>query len=340
MHLAVTFFEHARRPAGAMRRPTWSDLSARLLEHRPAPALPWVCEADCAHRVYRYGGRCPSCRNAELVPDKRGLPAWSPWIFHDNAARSRSAATFASALVLDYDGTLPLDQVRERWAAWPHVGHTSWSHADPTAARARVVLPLEQPIAAAMWPRVWAWACAHDADHDHKCSDPGRIYFLPFLRPGRPHASWLHEDADRLLAIDPRALPAQPGEETGPRGEPSRRPGCDGDRSRDASTPPRVPRDPVRTNRWPISTALRDDPAMRRRLAELIGARVTGADGSERAKGAACPSCGQASVWWLIAPGRAVKAECDHRNTCGWSGFLDELAKASGLELRALRVAA
>jgi len=56
-------------------------------------------------------------------------------------------------------------------------------------------------------------------------------------------------------------------------------------------------------------------------MAIRVGAKLVG----NRATRAPCPNCGELSVWWWIAPDRKVAAQCDHVNSCGWSGPVYEL---------------
>ena len=235
--------------------------------------------------------------------DKRSLPAWSPWVF--DGYRGKATAIATSCLVLDYDGGATVDEIRAAWSAWPHVAHSTWSHTSASPCL-RLVLPLAEPIPRVGWSRVWAWAKAHHALHDVTCSDPGRDYFLPFRRETAPFVAWLH-DAPHPLAIEWPALPAPPDE------------------------PPAVkravfrPSAPVR--RPPgferIARELRASPDARARLANVLGGRVVG----EIARYVPCPNCGEKTVWWRINPdGKSHAAFCNHKETCKWKGWLEDLA--------------
>ena len=73
------------------------------------------------------------------------------------------------------------------------------------------------------------------------------------------------------------------------------------------------------------SRALAIDEAARESLAVAAGARL--ANGI--ARGVQCPSCSRRSLWWAVAKGWAY---CDHKNSCEWSGPLDIVADAIGVE--------
>jgi hypothetical protein len=67
------------------------------------------------------------------------------------------------------------------------------------------------------------------------------------------------------------------------------------------------------------------DPASRERAAIEAGAQLAGVDAERRATGIVCPACGRASVWFYLAPTRLRRARCNHRESCGWTGGVDEL---------------
>ena len=71
---------------------------------------------------------------------------------------------------------------------------------------------------------------------------------------------------------------------------------------------------------------LRDDPIARRELAVRLDARIIERGSGDVATAITCPSCGCASVWFLIAPQRKHTAACNHRDRCGWWGPLDTLS--------------
>jgi hypothetical protein len=286
---------------------TWRSLAERLTTHRPVPSgLPWACSDHCSRPArWKRPGVCPRCRTAALVQDKASLPAWSPWGTHEYNGLGMQV----SALVLDYDGGAPLAQLRERWAPWAHAGHTTWSHTDPDDARARVVLPLAEPVAVAMWPRLWAWSTQRDPDQDTSVGDPGRIYFLPFERRDHPRNAWEHDGpwldvaALSLPELVTRARPA----DTWPRESPVHGGGA---RERRAH-----------------AERLKHDPDARREHAAVVGAKLRG---ETYAVGACCPQCGEHSVLWPIRPQSWGGCWCTHEKSCGWNGWLDQLLPADG----------
>jgi hypothetical protein len=88
-----------------------------------------------------------------------------------------------SLLCLDLDGDCELVALAEAVRGWRHLWHTSPSHR-PEAPRARLVLPLVEPVPLDRWPEVWAaaerWAAAAlGLTVDPACKDAGRGWFLP-----------------------------------------------------------------------------------------------------------------------------------------------------------------
>jgi len=219
---------------------------------------------------------------------KMDLAAWSPTIYVKGGTRGSKNVSAVTCLVLDYDDGTTIEQARRAWAPWAHAIHTSWSH-KPDAPRFRVVVSFADPVPAKDWPAVWAWAYRRAPTIDKACKDAGRIYFLP-ARPSED-SPWVGEvhDGPPLRVTD------------------------------DMMQPP----DPERASPGEARRTLIESEAAREWAASRLGAEVVGEP--PRADHIACPSCGDASVWFWIRPGPQARAECKHRNSCGWRGHLDEL---------------
>jgi hypothetical protein len=209
-----------------------------------------------------------------------------------NATRSNSAVVDVHALVLDVDdGTQP-DVVLGALAGLELVWHTSYSH---TAAcpRLRAVVMLEAPVLAAAWKGVaveamrrWSWA-------DKACKDASRAYYVPTAgadgdwQCGVVHGAPLDVSSWREAVPRARARRWEPG-------------GW-------------LAADP--------SAADARDPAWRLTQGLAAGGR----DAGRVIRGVRCPSCDRPAVWWPVDPERTTRAMCSHRNSCGWSGRIQEL---------------
>ena len=253
-------------------------------------------------------------REAARKEAKGTLPCWSPASFAACTTRLSGNALALSCVVFDYDdGTTPAFAVAP-WSQYPFFLSSTWSHSD-LAPRFRLVLPLEEPVPAAYWKQAWAWAVERSAGQiDRSCSDPARMYLLPAV-PSSDHP-YLYEHRDpggRLLRIDWEKLPAPSRVTTRT------------SRATHRSVPVGVRIQPSLSRRR-VQQLLKTSGAARERAAERLGATVTGG----RAEHIDCPSCEQDSVWFYLAPGPQTVALCNHKNSCGWVGFLDQLLDLNG----------
>jgi hypothetical protein len=281
---------------------------ANAFDNAPKPrSYTWteLCSRLTTFRVYPGVGDDKKLRSGRV-------PCWSPATYPEGKTRAAEHVDEVTMLVLDYDDGTPIEVALERWRDWPLAWYTSWNHTREKH-RFRVVIPLARRIPAQLWLRVWTWAANRSAGKiDPACKDPSRVYFIPAIRSEDwPHASGVVDEGGELLDLDALTLPDP--------------------------TPPKKPLPPPRrfpagTPHWKVQREIRErlkvDPQARERLASELGARVRGAGRSYRATEVRCPKCGDASVWWPIEPESSVKAMCNHRNSCGWTGFLDELAGA------------
>jgi len=118
---------------------------------------------------------------------KKAGPMWAPLDLGldpgATVARKGVRPVGVSLLCLDIDGDCDLMGLADAVAGWRHLWHTSASHR-PEAPRARLVLPLIEPVPIEAWPAVWAaaerWAAeALGLTVDPACKDAGRGWFLP-----------------------------------------------------------------------------------------------------------------------------------------------------------------
>jgi hypothetical protein len=244
--------------------------------------------------------------------DKRRLPCWSPTTFRDDMPATAENAEQLYALVLDIDGGMDLATALERCAPYTALGHTSWSHT-PGEPRFRLVLPLARPVPAARWGSVWRAAVdVLGVPVDRLCSNANRR----FLLPARPSQGAAHQVEVRATDVALDLLPLLDV------------PAVRADTAAATSMTVQVPHHRLERA---VRHRLASDPDARRRLADTLGATLRGSAGMERADGLACPGCGRASVWFLIAPERATRARCKHRNSCGWSAPVGDLAGSAAV---------
>ncbi|MCB9610502.1 MAG: hypothetical protein H6716_28190 [Polyangiaceae bacterium] len=216
--------------------------------------------------------------------------------------RRKDAVEAVTLLGFDFDKGGTGNEAHRAVDGWAHVMHTTWSHREDEA-HFRLVLFPDRDMSASEYARVWKWG-AHVLGNrvDDKTKDASRAFFLPAIKPDGTRA-WSKAWLDRPLFPVDHAL------------EQARR-----------LWPSRRPRQNHHFGDAELNHALRDDPDARLRLAVQLGARV----GGNRATHIHCPSCGRASVWFWIDPREMHVARCNHLNSCGWFGHLDQLGAHGG----------
>ena len=275
----VALFAHARAPVPKPRRVSWPELCALLTTFPPPP-----------------GADTP----------KLDLPMWAPVRFHTPRRLAANAET-VSCLVLDFDKGITPDEAREPWLSWPHVLHTSYSHT-PEAPKFRLVVPLETPVPAAAWRRVWEWGTERVGQrNDLQCKDVSRGYFLPVDRG--PHWAIVYDEPSFMLDLNPESLPAPVTREV-------------------KLPPPPVTAAVVRPDRRDdlLRWTLASDAASRELVAADLGCSVRDALPGRIARGAKCPRCGMLDVWFFIDPSKPRNARCPHVS-CEWTGDLLRLKR-------------
>jgi len=271
------------------------------------------------------------------------VPLWSPVRYTPETTRASANVADVHWLVLDYDDGTSIDAARDRWRHWVHIGHTSYSHMQgrpPTQAHPegrppmpalRVVLPLLEPVPADVWSEVMRGVLAglgHEADS--KCIDPARMFYVPVIASQTaPFEHWVHMPAGGLdgpwLCLDDEVRHARRtvAEQRAAR---EQRLAEVAARARDVVTT----RDEQERE---VRRRLLEDPRAREDFGHMVGGHVVMVDGDALIRHVECPACGRRAVWWPVAPRKQFRAECNHRNTCGWRGHLWELAALLGVAL-------
>lgn len=259
---------------------------------------------------------------------KNSLPLWSPTVYGPRyrergrwVCRRSSNTVAVSMVVLDIDDGTPLDDVLAPGVF--AIAHTSWSHTD-ALPKWRVIYPLAEPVPAQDWAQTWRGVAARWPSVDPSTKDPARMYYVPAVRQPSPLCQGPKRLTYRRGTYQARVQlgrwlvpPEAPAEDT-----------------RQAERVARVQawaREPYQPDklRGELAAQLRVDPNARARVAGLVGAELVDRGRERIARRAPCPSCGRPSVWWPLAPTGAGWAKCNHRNSCGWAGPLDQLAKGA-----------
>lgn len=231
------------------------------------------------------------------------------------ARRGNDGVLAITALVLDLDH-IPSASARElvrvlRARGWAYLLYSSFSHraAGPDDCCFRVVLPVHRPVLPGEYAPLWrAVNDALGGLADPQARDLARVWYTPSCPPERL-AMAVYELRDGLtLDVDALAPPI-PAASPAPRRAPA-----------PVSARPDLARR-IAQHR------LNHDPTVRSLAAEHLHARLS----ATRASRVKCPSCGRRSVWFWIDPQRQRVAACNHRNSCGWWGFLDTLLDHPGV---------
>ena len=249
------------------------------------------------------------------APSKAETPGWQPVTLRE-PHRCLANVVEVSCLVLDLD-----DGADPEWLCgaggplrhWPHVWHTTWSSTE-AHPKARVVVPLEAPCPAELFPRLWQWGQALvGGAADEQAKDASRYFYLPARGPGGDCRAGVHDPGGWLC--DPRPwdkLPETPQEQ-------ATRAAREAAATRPVPRP--VPGLEASFARVEASRRLNEDPAARAAHGVACGGRIQG----DRVTGVLCPACGRPSVWWPLEPRGTPQGMCSHRGSCGWTGWLDGL---------------
>src|SRR3990167_6019113 len=116
--------------------------------------------------------------------DKLDAPCWSPALYEPAALRDNDNVQSLTALVLDHDHAVTIQDAERLWNLYEYVLHTSFRHTEKEH-RFRIVLPYARPVTPKEHRRIWRWANeAAGGKIDPQCKDPARIYFVPVHPPG------------------------------------------------------------------------------------------------------------------------------------------------------------
>lgn len=237
----------------------------------------------------------------QKTPDKRLSRLWSPARFKEGETRKATNVVDVSCLVWDFDDGISWQKAARPWSDFNHVIHASYSHTEEHH-KFRIVIPFERPVTAADWSVVWkvshkrALSCGESPDV--KCSDPSRMYYVPtcpldsdchFTHVNHTGEWYTVTASEKVKARKPIAQPA-------------------------VSWKARQRLNKGRAN-------YRADTQARLDLAQRLGAQID----ANRAHKIKCPKCNAQSVWYLLNPETRYTASCNHQNSCGWFGPLDEL---------------
>ena len=278
-------------------------------DRRVGSGVRWGPGVKPTPAVLSWGALVRGLTRFREVPSKAECPGWMPVRF-SSPHRCAANVVEVSCLVLDIDDGSDIEAVSDAFARWPHIVHTSYS-SRPDHHKGRLVLPLDSPCPAHLFPRLWEWGQRRlGGSVDEQTKDASRYFYLPALGPGGHNVAHVNDEPDRLLDLRPYAELPETRQEVAARQAARRRAEYEERRQRGE-----IPAGRARGDE------LKHDPGARAALGLALGGRVTG----NRVKGVTCPACGRPSVWWPIEPHGTPQGMCDHRSSCGATFWLDVL---------------
>lgn len=143
-----------------------------------------------------------SLEKHDIRPGKSGR-AWAPHKLKPGTTRANENVECVTALVLDCDGGIPLEQIRHLFDGLAYVAHSSHSHT-PAKPKHRVVVALSRPVSANEWPEFWRAVVARfdKAGPDRACADPARLYYLPSCPEDTAAHAWSTHQEGEALDVD------------------------------------------------------------------------------------------------------------------------------------------
>jgi hypothetical protein len=173
--------EHYQAKVASQHEATWAELVAYILgadDTGTIPQTPTVLADKTEAQLV-----APVSLQRSRQDDERGVPDRLFGCKDENVA-------YINCLCFDFD-RLDVESLRALTkfvTPWQHLWYFSHScheaatsSAGLAARKARLLLPLSQPVAAADWPDFWARAASIFAEWtpDPSCSNAARYYFLP-----------------------------------------------------------------------------------------------------------------------------------------------------------------
>lgn len=157
---------------------------------------------------------------AHTAPSKDALARWAPVEFHD-AYRSLANVVRVHAVVLDVDDGSPLDDIIDALADLFVIAHTTFS-ATAAQPRWRIVAPVDVPVDAEGYERVWRWLAMRlesaGVRPDYAARDASRAWAVP-ARP--PSGFYIAKTVDGAFASVHESFAAIPKSEPLPVPDPA-----------------------------------------------------------------------------------------------------------------------
>jgi hypothetical protein len=249
------------------------------------------------------------------IANKQDIPVWAPVTF--SGTRSAKNVQDIYCLVLDIDDGLRYWDIEPQLRrSCIYYWHQTYSHTE-ALHKWRCIFPLVEPVSKEDWLDYWEagqkWFSNVTSHHgtDQVCKDAGRAYYVKASKDDNitmGYSSW-----DKPFLLDLRSMVAEVRKEK---------------RYKERVQKELQKRQQELLKKLPQSQQDRierykklNSKEARTRKAYEVGAVIT--DGVARK--IKCPKCNRRSVWFGLDPEQKKTAECNHKKTCGWFGFVNAL---------------
>jgi len=189
----VTFFKDATDNKVRGRNLTWDEIVALL--RKPHAVIP-----DKTKGKAFSGVRYLPLEDLKLLGKDRVVKNPNGTRFYPR--RLNVNVQDYELLILDFDSGLTIEDAKERFKKYTYIGYTTFSHrANPNVDKFRLVFPWKQPVSAHQGKgyddTLKLGIQEFGGPFDKKCLDPGRLFFLPAVHPGRlgTEVSWSNQGA-------------------------------------------------------------------------------------------------------------------------------------------------
>ena len=243
------------------------------------------------------------------VPEKSKIPVWSP--VHFDGKRSKANAKLVYAMVFDIDcGYKYIDLPKAITKDYVYLWHASYSNTEQHN-KWRLVLPLEYPVVNEDWQYYWEAGQNFFEDvtgikSDAVCKDAGRAYYVKAAKDNTYPPSSMNITNKNLLDLHSAAVVIKERKLKEQRLK---------DRQRELLK--NMPK--YETNNDKFAEFKTEDYRITK--ANELGAIIK--DGVARK--ITCPNCSDNSVFFYIDADRGITAQCNHRKSCRWYGFINNL---------------
>lgn len=134
--------------------------------------------------------------------ERKQVPLFNLARFISGSTCNSDNATDLSGLVLDIDGTMPLELVKAKLQDFEYAMYSTFRYT-PELLKIRVVLPLSRPVSKAEWSPLWdAVNAMMDNGLDANTGDVPHRYWLPSCPPERKDIAFAYHNRGKILDPD------------------------------------------------------------------------------------------------------------------------------------------